>query len=302
MGTARSWRPCANVNRSWTHSDSREEGCRAPGVELPSPSSWEHAGSGEATNTAQRGQWKLKGKAALYQRRRRFWDAPRMSWYQWQPMHLNFCSRGCPVLSSAPPKPFSSPPGFKAQLYLLELFEMILTISRGCQPQAPKVSESFGTRARCSFSFQWRLYSIWFNQFGSSGSYLGVLVCPMTSSALSTLEVVRQACKYCWINLWSPSVLVAQSWLWDSMDCSLPGSSVHGISQARILEWAAIRFSRVSSQPRDQTRVSCIAGTDSLPSEPPGKPHECPGPALKQANLPTASKRVNVEPNALIFS
>ena len=39
--------------------------------------------------------------------------------------------------------------------------------------------------------------------------------------------------------------------LCDSMDCSLPGSSVHGILQARILEWVAIPFSRGSSQPRD---------------------------------------------------
>ena len=44
------------------------------------------------------------------------------------------------------------------------------------------------------------------------------------------------------------------------MDCSLPGSSVHGILQARILEWVAISFSRASSQPRVQTWVSCIAG------------------------------------------
>ena len=46
----------------------------------------------------------------------------------------------------------------------------------------------------------------------------------------------------------------------NSMDCSLPGSSVHGIFQARILEWVAISFSRKSSQPRDRTRVSCFAG------------------------------------------
>ena len=44
------------------------------------------------------------------------------------------------------------------------------------------------------------------------------------------------------------------------MDCSLLGSSVHGISQARILEWVAISFSRGSSWFRDQTHVSCIAG------------------------------------------
>ena len=44
------------------------------------------------------------------------------------------------------------------------------------------------------------------------------------------------------------------------MDCSPPGSSVHGILQKRILEWVAIPFSRGSSQPRDRTWVSCIAG------------------------------------------
>ena len=44
------------------------------------------------------------------------------------------------------------------------------------------------------------------------------------------------------------------------MDCSLPGSSVHGIPQARILEWVAIPFSRESSWLRHQTWVSCIAG------------------------------------------
>ena len=41
------------------------------------------------------------------------------------------------------------------------------------------------------------------------------------------------------------------------MDCSPPGSSVHGISQARILEWVVTSFSRGSSQPRDRTRISC---------------------------------------------
>ena len=55
---------------------------------------------------------------------------------------------------------------------------------------------------------------------------------------------------------------VAQSCptLCNPMDCSLPGSSVHGIFQARIQEWVAISFSRGSSQLRDQTQVSCIVG------------------------------------------
>ena len=46
----------------------------------------------------------------------------------------------------------------------------------------------------------------------------------------------------------------------DSMDCSLPGSSVRGILQARILEWVAIPFSSGLFQPRDQTQVSHTAG------------------------------------------
>ena len=53
--------------------------------------------------------------------------------------------------------------------------------------------------------------------------------------------------------------LVAESCLThcNSMDCNWPGSSVHGISQARILWWVAISFSRGSSQSREQTHVSC---------------------------------------------
>ena len=55
--------------------------------------------------------------------------------------------------------------------------------------------------------------------------------------------------------------LVTQSCLTlcDPMNCRQPGSFVHGILQARILEWVAIPFSRRSSQPRDWTWVSCIA-------------------------------------------
>ena len=47
--------------------------------------------------------------------------------------------------------------------------------------------------------------------------------------------------------------------LYDPMDCSLPGSSVHGISQARILEWLAISYPRASSQSRDRTHVCYVS-------------------------------------------
>ena len=55
---------------------------------------------------------------------------------------------------------------------------------------------------------------------------------------------------------------VAQSFptLCDPTDCSPPGFSIHGILQARILEWVAIPFSRGSSRPRDRTQVSPTAG------------------------------------------
>ena len=55
----------------------------------------------------------------------------------------------------------------------------------------------------------------------------------------------------------------------DCMDCSPPGSSVHGIVQATILEWVAISFSRGSSWIRDGTQVSC--------TEPQGKPERVVG-------------------------
>ena len=70
-------------------------------------------------------------------------------------------------------------------------------------------------------------------------------------------------------------MLVAQSCppLCDLMDCSLPGSFVHGILQARILEWVAIPFSRGSDLPDPGIEFGPpTLQADSLPSEPPGKP------------------------------
>ena len=54
--------------------------------------------------------------------------------------------------------------------------------------------------------------------------------------------------------------LLSRVRLCDPMDCSLPGSSIHGIFQARVLEWVAISFSRRSSQSKDWTQVSHIVG------------------------------------------
>ena len=79
-----------------------------------------------------------------------------------------------------------------------------------------------------------------------------------------------------WKNLWrrwglswtKKRVLIAQSCLTlcDPKDCSPPGFSVHGISQARILEWVAVPSSMGSSRPRDQTGPPALQA-DSLPSD-----------------------------------
>ena len=61
-----------------------------------------------------------------------------------------------------------------------------------------------------------------------------------------------------------PTIKLGPKWSYttfcNDMDCSLPGFSVHGILQARILEWVAMPSSRGSSEPRKQTQVSCTAG------------------------------------------
>ena len=56
------------------------------------------------------------------------------------------------------------------------------------------------------------------------------------------------------------------------MDCSLPGSSVRGMSQTRVLEWVAISFSRGIFLTQKVTHVFCMAG-GFFTTEPPGKPH-----------------------------
>ena len=62
-------------------------------------------------------------------------------------------------------------------------------------------------------------------------------------------QIVRRDCRF-----------LSRVRLSNPVDCSPPGFSVHGILQARILEWVAISSSTVSFRPKDQTQVSCLAG------------------------------------------
>ena len=92
----------------------------------------------------------------------------------------------------------------------------------------------------------------------------GHVVCPdLPSSFMKGLWLKPVTLPTGLLGFWFLSVymsLIAQSYpiLCDPVDCSLPGSSAHGISQARILMWVAIFSSRGFSQPRDWAPVSCI--------------------------------------------
>ena len=88
-------------------------------------------------------------------------------------------------------------------------------------------------------------------------------VCNLTLSL--PLFLPQPLCIFLW--WFSCSVM---SYSCNPRDCCLPVSFVHGISQARMLEWVAISFSRGSSQPRERTCISCLAGRFFIP-EPSGK-------------------------------
>ena len=133
----------------------------------------------------------------------------------------------------------------------------------------------------------WSLNSLWLENILTSLFFLKILIVHDAATCVHSCNlhnnIIAKATE-------ASHVYVASGWLLNAyfscakslqscvtlcrpIDCSLPGSSVYGILQARILEWVAISFSRASSQPRDQTHVSCLLHrhSSSLPLAPPGK-------------------------------
>ena len=122
----------------------------------------------------------------------------------------------------------------------------------------------YSIHGKCSM-YNWRN-----GQEGQCSYYLGGFSHHYIHRQSQLIAVSRASCTssspwncplalYCYGHLVSIVQLLSHIWLFcGPMDCSLPGSSVHGISQARILKWVAISFSGGSSQPRDQTHVFCI--------------------------------------------
>ena len=101
----------------------------------------------------------------------------------------------------------------------------------------------------------WKLQSLLF--FAESGRMLNEYMMGLLSLAERQTYNPCVTCPvlYKWAMHAACSVA---SVLWDPKDCSLPGSSVHGILQARILEWVSMPSSRGSSRLRDRTRLSCV--------------------------------------------
>ena len=91
----------------------------------------------------------------------------------------------------------------------------------------------------------------------SQSSFPSAALCVCVCVYVCVCVCVRA--RACMLSLFSP------------VDCSPPSSSVQGVSQARILEWVAMSFSRGSSRPRDWTGISCTAG-GFFTAESPGKP------------------------------
>ena len=113
-------------------------------------------------------------------------------------------------------------------------------IMKSSRQQKPQVQRPFVSEMYCLYSKEQHS-----GQFGWNGRSEGKVSGDEDGELARAYSEVK----------WSRSVMSDSL---DPMDCSPPGSSVHGIFQARVLEWVAISFSRGSSRPRDQTWVSRI--------------------------------------------
>ena len=117
------------------------------------------------------------------------------------------------------------------------------------------ISQVWPGQNRCSLSFQSRFTleedSDWATCLSLWNRHVPTVSIIVSMNIILKTWVSRKGCCCCKLLQSCPT-------LHDHMDCSLPSSSVHGILQARILEWVAMPSSRGSSWPRDRTCVSCL--------------------------------------------
>ena len=125
--------------------------------------------------------------------------------------------------------------------------------SHGLEPArllCPWISPGKNTGEGCHFLLQWIASDPGIKPISLAAPVLAGRFFTSWATSLAYIS------KYMYLGKVAQSCLFVTPWT----DCSPPGSSVHGFLQARILEWVAIPFSRGSSQPRDWTQVSSIAG------------------------------------------
>ena len=167
--------------------------------------------------------------------------------------HVHWVSHAIQLFHSLPPP---SPPAFHLSQHqgLFQWVDPSHQVAEVLELQLQHQSFQRGFRV----DFLLRLTGL--ITFFSSGLFSNTTV--QKHQFFGTLPSVLSSSHICTWLLERPWSEVTQSCptLCDPMDCSLSGSSIHGIFQARVLEWIAISFSRGSSRPRNRTRVSCTAG------------------------------------------
>ena len=134
---------------------------------------------------------------------------------------------------------------------------------RTCLPKLIKWSLAGSSTQLWAFGLPWTTTPSWWHAGHTDTHMPSKLIKSHKCKSPATLHArYTRSAGMLGFNSWKKESEVAQSCLTlcDPMDCSLPGSSTHGIFQARVLEWVAISFSRGSSWFEDWARVSGIAG------------------------------------------
>ena len=153
--------------------------------------------------------------------------------------------------------------------------EMITTKFQGLKTK--RICGKYFSHLKLILSWQrWQLWSNMIYTPTHTQVYLKAheSMAPVSTGSENSIQVIKKdLAKSLFQKALKVKVLVAQACLavWDSINCSLPGSSVHGILQAKILKWVAIPFSREFSWPRERTGTPA-SQADSLPPELQGSP------------------------------
>ena len=167
-----------------------------------------------------------------------------------------------------------------------------MSTHQGLQTQRLQLRTHCGTRGTCQNSQQ--------QQQPTTNTHPGGTLCQALCEALGCPTPAASLSLHV-LETWACTCVVARSRpiLCSPMDssCSPPGSSVHGISQARILEWVAISSSTGSSPPWDLTRISCFGRREPLSHQ--GSPTKVPKSNVFNKGKHRLEKGIEIKINCL---